>query len=188
MTRQFWGLFTVAVLFSACDLVVDNDFIVVEGGLALHPGALPFGVAADETVPEGAAEAGVSWWNETLGREVLFVGEPAQVTVTVGYVPPNSDELDGSTALGRTHIDYARDGEVLGAEVTVSSDFAYDEDTLLQVMRHELGHAAFGLADDPGPPETVDLRSIMASPMDPLGTLTAHDRNIIEPYLPCVTP
>jgi len=50
------------------------------------------------------------------------------------------------------------------------------------VLRHELGHC-LGLADDPGPPTTVDLRSVMASPLDPLGIVTDHDRALLAPYL-----
>jgi len=31
---------------------------------------------------------------------------------------------------------------------------------------------------------TVDLRSIMSSPLDPLGELTTHDAALLGPFLP----
>ena len=42
-----------------------------------------------------------------------------------------------------------------------------------------LGHC-LGLDDDAGPPTTVDLRSVMGVPLDPLGRVTAQDNDLIQ--------
>jgi hypothetical protein len=185
---------------SDCDppVYLDEGLHVTVDGITLHPGVLPAAISADDTVEDATLlPEAVDQWNEWLSgdgvdRTVLVVAEPGEtprVTASVGYVPaPDWGEefADGSSAepLGIAYIDFAEDGEMLGAEIVISSDIAYDRDTVLQVLLHEVGHGFFGLADDPGPPQTVDLRSVMSSPMDPLGVLTDHDFAIIVPYLP----
>lgn len=195
MTTLRIALFTAAVAFFALgsdcppQRVIDEGFHVAPDGTVLHPGALPFWVEGDETVPSGVVEDAALWWNAALGCDALIAaeaGEPAQVTVGVGMVPASTLDIDsGGEPLGLAVLDYAEDGAILSCAVTISSDIAYDEATVAQVARHEIGcHCAGALADDPGPPETVDLRSICSSPLDPLGTLTAADRARLEPFCP----
>jgi hypothetical protein len=178
--------------------VIDEGFHVAEDGVELHPGMLPAAFAIDTTVEDVTLLPEVlDQWNVWLSRDgtvrtVLVVAEPEEtprVLVSVGFVPAPDwgvefSDFDGEgDPLGIARLDYAEDGEVLGAEIVLSSDVAYDRDTLVDVLAHEAGHF-LALADDPGPPETVDLRSAMASPMDPLGELTEHDFELLQPYLP----
>lgn len=171
------------LLLVACDpAYLDERWHVAAGGTELRPGALPATVDADDDCDGVVAEA-VSWWAEQLGAPafVLCDGD-CDVVVALGLVPATTEDIDtGGEPLGLAEIDYASDGAVLACEVTLSSDIAYHRETLLQAARHELGHC-LGLADDPGPPATVDLRSVMSSPLDPLGTLTDHDRALLAPY------
>jgi hypothetical protein len=198
MTSRTTSVFiAVLCLGATCPTTEDLDegFHVTDEGLELQPGALPFWVEGDATVPLGVVEDAVEWWNAAVDCDAdsLFVAEPgdvAQVTVSVGYVAvdPMGDvdsDVEGSP-LGVAALDYDLvTGVIRGCEVTISSDIAYDEATVAQVARHEIGcHCAGALADDPGPPMTVDLESICSSPLDPLGDLTAADRARFAPFCP----
>lgn len=171
---------------------LDEGFHVAEDGVALHPGMLPAALATDDTVEDGTLLPEVlDKWNGWLSRDgtartVLVVaeeGETPRAVVSVGLVPaPDWGSADDPAGIAKLDYDLET-GEVLGAEIVLSSDIAYDRDTLVDVLSHEVGHF-LALADDPGPPQTVDLRSVMASPMDPLGELTEHDFEMLLPYLP----
>ena len=176
-------LLALTVLLAACDpTYLDEGFHVADDGVELHPGAMPATVAGDEDTAGLAIDA-CAWWADQLGADALVPSEPGYVTVALGLVPASTADLDaGGEPLGIASIGYSAWGSVLTCDVTISSDIAYDRDTALQVLRHELGHC-LGLADDPGPPTTVDLRSVMASPLDPLGIVTDHDRALLAPYL-----
>ena len=136
---------------------------------------------ADETVPAGWLEGEVAWWNDRLGCEALCIDEYGEVLVDVGYVSPYADgdlldlDDDGETA-ERAHVEFDADGFVVSGTITISSDIAYNESTARLALRHAIGHVPLALADDPGPPMTVDLRSTMGSPNDPLGDLLEADR------------
>jgi hypothetical protein len=178
--------------------VVDEGFHVADDGVELYPCKLPAALLADETVDDAAAlpEALDRWhgWTSQDGIDRVAVveaeaTETPRVLVSFGYVPaPDWGETfisgDVDDPVGIAYVDYAEDGEILGAEIVISSDVAYDHETVVDVLSHEIGHAVFGLADDPGPPTTVELRSILSSPLDPLGELTRHDFELILPYLP----
>lgn len=173
--------------------VVDEGFHVAEDGVELHPGMLPAAIAADTTVMDVTLLPEVlERWNVWLSRDgvarTVFVvaeeGEEPRAVVGVGYVPASGSDLTGEgDPAGIAALDYAEDGEVLYGEITLSSDYAYDRPTMVQALSHEIGHLV-ALADDPGPPTTVDLRSVMSSPLDPLGELTRHDFDLLLPYLP----
>lgn len=173
--------------------VVDESFHVAEDSVELYPMQLPVALAVDETVEDDTLlpEALTAWnaWVEREATAAALVGETPRVLVSIGLVgtPEWSESIwdivDGVQDAEVTNIDYAEDGEILGAEIIISSDVAYHRPTVLTALEHAIGHAVFGLADDPGPPTTVELQSIMASPMDPLGVLTEHDRALLEPYL-----
>jgi hypothetical protein len=165
--------------------VVDEGFMV-EGTKNLRPGALPFSITTDWTVHDSSLLSDiVERWQGWLGTEqgVVVADDMAQVVLSIGYVPTASED---ETILGISRVRFAEDGTILGGEIVLSSDYDYStgRETLVQAGCHEVGHAVFALADDPGPPTTVDLRSIMSDPLDPLGRLTAADLARLEPYLP----
>ena len=162
---------------------LDEGFHVAADGTVLQPGIPATVEATADALP--AAEAAVAWWNAELDCEALeLVESNADILVTTGLVPDHGDPGADGVPIGLAEVDYAEDGTVLGGTITIAYEIAYDEATAAQVATHELGHLPFGLADDPGPPETVDLRSIMASPLDPLGELTAADRARLLPFCP----
>jgi hypothetical protein len=163
---------------------LDEDFIIVDDGLVLQPLALPATVSATPDALPFALDA-ADWWNVTLGALVLeVVDAPTDITVELGLVPATTEDIDsGGEPMGIARLDYDEAGFITACEIVISSDIAYDEATVAQVARHELGHC-LALADDPGPPMTVDLASIMSSPLDPLGELTDHDRALLLPFLP----
>jgi len=178
--------------------VTDEGFHVADDGVELYPGKLPAALGIDTTVTDVTLLPEVlDRWNAWLSRDgvartVLVVAEEAETpraVVSIGFVPaPDWGEtfIDGDVAdpAEITYLDYDLEtGEVLGAEIVLSSDIAYDRDTLVDVLSHGVGHF-LALADDPGPPATVDLKSVMASPMDPLGELTKADFDRLLPYLP----
>ncbi len=176
-------LLALSLLLCACQpTYLDEGWHVADDGTELRPGQLPATVDATDDCDDVVAEA-VGWWAEQGAAAFMLCDGDCDVTVALGYVPASTDDLDtGGEPMGLAAIDYAEDGTVLSCDVTLSADIAYHRDTLLQVARHEIGHC-LGLADDPGPPATVDLRSVMSSPLDPLGTLTAHDRALLAPYI-----
>lgn len=117
----------------------------------------------------------VEQWNEWLGVDLLLMtDESPMVEVDAGFV---GDYEEGDEA-GLAVVDFDDDGCITHVAVTISSDILYDEDYTALVLLHETGHA-LSLSDDPGPPATVDLRSIMSSPLDVLGVLTEHDRRLL---------
>jgi len=173
-------LLALSLLLVACPGYLDEGWHVADDGVTLHPGVLPATVDADEDCDAVVAEA-VAWWADSLDAPAFILCDgDCDVTVALGLVPWT--DTDEAEPMGLAEIEYASDGAVLRCEITISSDIAYDHATALQVARHELGHC-LGLADDPGPPATVDLRSVMSSPLAPLGVLTEHDRALLAPYL-----
>jgi hypothetical protein len=190
----------LALLSVGCENAeaLDQGLMVREGHygiVRLHPGCLPVGVAADGSVQDELGidflPGAVEWWNEQVGREVFFTATPTPlVTVTIGHIEGDletpEDLWEGASTGDQTTVRYSLvDGEILGSEVVLSEDLAYDRETMRVAARHGLGHGGLGLADDAGPPKTVDLRSIMASPMDVLGEVTEKDLQIITTFLDC---
>lgn len=179
--------------------VPDEGFQIADEGMLLKIGPLPFAVTPDWSVQDVALVPDiVNRWRGWLtdaglnpGLEVAY-DDIAQVTVSVGYVPNSGcdvawpGERCRPTTLATSHIRYDQDGTILGGDIVLSSDYDYStgRDLLVVAGCHEIGHVVYALADDPGPPRTVDLRSIMADPYDPLGRPTAADLARIEPYLP----
>lgn len=170
---------------------LDNGKLVRDG-YELEPYLQPWKLVVDETVDDpdfgfdrSQITEGIGWWNEQADRDgtdrTWFVeGDSTDVPdvagvilIDVGYTGGTEDQ----PILGNHYFAYS-EGFILYATITISSDITYDEDTVLAVLKHEMGHA-MGLADDPGPPETVDLNSVMGSPLVLDGELTDHDFELL---------
>lgn len=199
--KNFGIIGLLSMLLVGCDDVqvgvVDEGFMIVDDGLGgeleLHPGELPHVVTwnpeiEDETVvPEAVAR--VNGW---LGVEAFTLGgegmPPATVVCDAGFVPGGAEGYwssyygNGAESLEWMRVYYDEEGTIYEAYVLLNIDFAYDHDTSVMAICHALLHV-LGLADDPGPPTTVDLRSAMSDPLDPLGVLTAADLERLQPYL-----
>lgn len=179
--------------------IEDEAFQLADEGMPLKIGALPFSMAPDWTVQDQALVPDiVNRWRTWLidagydpGLQVADDGS-AQVTLSIGFVPNSGcdtawpGERCLPTTLATSNIQYTRDGTILGGEIVLSSDYDYStgRDLLVVAGCHEVGHIVYALADDPGPPRTVELRSIMAKPYDPLGRPTKADIARIAPFLP----
>ena len=179
--------------------IEDEAFQVADEGMALKIGALPFAVAPDWTMTDAALVPDMvnrwrGWLTNAGYNPGIEVADDSiyQVTVALGYVPNSGcdtawpGERCRPTTLATSHIRYASDGTIIGGEIVISSDYDYStgRDLLVIAGCHELGHVVYALADDPGPPRTVELQSIMAKPYDPLGRPTKADIDRIAPFLP----
>jgi hypothetical protein len=159
------------------------------GELEIHPEVIPMAVEGDSSLDdEGLAPlvpAVVAWWNDQIGDDEDWfyeaMGAP-DITVEVNYISLDSmpdDFLAIEHDVDLAEIHYSTyDGAVISCHCILNVDLAYDYDTMEQGLRHCLGHC-LGLEDDPGIDVTVDLRSIMSNPLDPLGELTDHDRELL---------
>lgn len=178
--------------------IEDEAFQIADEGMPLKIGALPFSMAPDWSVDDVALVPDiVGRWRGWLSGAGYDAGlrvaddEMVQVTLSIGHVPNSGCEVAWPgercqpSTLATSHIRYAADGTILGGEIVLSSDYDYStgRDLLVVAGCHEVGHVVYALADDPGPPRTVDLRSIMAKPYDPLGRPTEADIERIAPFL-----
>lgn len=183
---------SVVLLGSDCE---DQRLTNLDNGLDTHNGyetepyVLPWSVVVDSEVLDpdfgfdrSQITEAVNWWNDNIDRDgtdrTWFTEEPVTgqdgvLHVTVGFTGGTEEEPVG----GLLEAAYS-EGFILYGTIIVSSDLSYDEDTVLAILKHEMGHA-MGLADDPGPPETVDLNSIMGSPLVLDGELTDHDFELL---------
>jgi hypothetical protein len=183
----------VSLVLCGCDPSYLDEGRMVRDGFELRPAGLPWSVVYDETVTEeigaDAVIDAVAWWQEQAGRDGIdrtwFVmgdevpeSDPwdGEILVTVAALPGSDD--DDAMAAEVADLSWNDEGGIIFGTVTVNHAIAYDAPTARISLLHGFGHM-MGLDDDPGPPETVDLRSIMASPMDPLGRLTDHDFELL---------
>lgn len=154
------------------------------GELVIHPEVLPMGVAWDESFEheglEAVPPAVVAWWNDQIGEE-FFYEDPfsPDITTEVNFIsldemPDNFFAIEHQADLAEVEYSVA-DGAVISCRCVLNVDLAYDVATMEQALRHCYGHC-LGLEDDPF---SVDLRSIMSNPLDPLGELTAGDRELL---------
>jgi len=167
--------------------VVDNGFMVTDDGVELSPGLLPMTVGIDATVesPDMVREA-IAFWNDRLGMEVFVETDAVNdISVVEGYIEPDIyrdssiyclDSYNGSE-LELAGVRYATDGMVISCDLIINVDYAYDDEYIRLGAKHGFGHC-LAFEDDPGIDETVELRSIMSNPIDPLGDVTTHDRQL----------
>lgn len=191
MTRTRIALFTTSLLFTLgaeCPGPADLDeaWVPWEGGVG-QPMNLPATVSA--TIGSAPyAQHAVEEWLAALGCPAIeYVDGPADLEFDLGFTGGDHDDWDlGGETAELVHLEFAEDGRIIRATCTLSSDLDYPEgeSTLEDAAVHCVGHAVFALADDPGPPTTVELRSWMSDPLDPLGELTAADRALLQPFCP----
>lgn len=156
---------------------LDNG-LMVRDGVELHQEQFPIYVYPDgEFDHPSLVNDVIDEFNDIVGETIFVVGDSSsEIVVYQGLVPSDYEE----STYDLTMLDYDLDtGNITQCEIILSSDFAYDYDTMHQTLLHSLGHS-LGLDDDPGPPETIDLRSVMSKPLDPLGRFTEHDLDIIH--------
>jgi hypothetical protein len=153
---------------------------MVRDGVTLRTN-LPVGVSSSvEMWPYTLSAA--QWWNQQV-REVVFdfPTSTPDVMVYSGYVPAGDFDVETATggAAGFADIQYSLwDGLITSCEITVSSDIS-DAHSVVEVTKHELGHC-LGLDDDP---DSLDLNSIMSSPMPWRGELTEGDLALVRGML-----
>jgi hypothetical protein len=183
------ALFIISMVMCSCDNVgpVEQDLgFKIEDGVETVPLYAPYAVQADPSIPDAVyVDDAVLWWNSQLpdGHIAFTLGGPLpDIIVYESYVPCD-DPLEDDCPAGLAIVTFSRsDGAILACEIIISSDITYDSEWTEKVLQHELGEC-LGLTDDCGPPTCVDLRSIMSSPLDPLGELTAADLERLLPYL-----
>jgi len=179
----------LCMLVSGCDDVsqLDEGALLADDGEELQAPPWPITVGYDGSITReklaGIVEEGPTWWNDQIGEkavEGLGEDDSAFMVFDVNGLPlAGADVLDLQDEVELTQVRYdLHTYAIIGCRATLNYDVAYDEETMRVGVRHAIGHC-LGLADDPGPPVTVDLRSIMAKPMDVWGELTAHDKALL---------
>jgi len=141
----------------------------------------------DNDVDTKIAQEAIEWWtkrttyNISWGREDQDVWDHigtdypllgGNFFVTVEAVP-ESEKCGGITDL-RYNLDT---GLIYTGTIKINHAYAYDKQTYLKAMIHEIGHV-LGLEDDPLP--GIDLNSIMRVTLNPTGVLTEEDRTALE--------
>lgn len=170
---------------------MDNGAAISVYGDMLEPLLLPYFYVTDGTTAiDDGMNRGAAFWNESVSstQNERTVAVPSYGTdgptdgyifVRAGYVGHFSPDLE---FLETARLVYDERGRIETAFVTISPTVLHNPILTRAVCVHAIGHA-LGLADDPGPPESVDLQSIMASPVDVLGRVTDKDRQrVIEVY------
>lgn len=166
-------------------------------GLELFPEVLPWTVVAcdHEDLPRDVVQEAMTWWNDRVGDE-LFIGgvdqeeldrlelldvqdRPGIVTVNVEAILWEGWTVDGEDPNANgVAVLHGPPGLITAADVVVDYEISYHRSTVRATLIHELGHT-LGLADDEGPPVTVDLNSCMGSPTPEGCDLTDRDLQII---------
>ena len=179
---------TYAILGLGCQPVDDRGFISVDGRELIPFYWAPCGVAGLpsleddglEDIPDLAAE----WWNAQLDRPVWNQEEPAGcIFIDTNFIaePSHPEYQDINTEAETARLVWDEDYNIIQCSILLNVDLAYDRETMFRAAIHALGHC-LALDDDPGITETVELRSVMGSPMDPLGELTDHDRALLQAW------
>lgn len=181
----------------------EDNGLKIQNGEPLKPYTSPWIVLVDENsvggdfgFPERLIKDAVDWWNSELRKhgaeKDYFIFERdydddsfGTIAVYAGYVGSSSTGdsyydptyfYDGSydEVLGRFNYSYF-DGFITDGNIIVSSDITYHNGTVLDVLKHELGHALC-LDDDSG---SKSLNSVMGSPLVNNGSLLKTDAMLV---------
>lgn len=157
---------------------LDNGLMQTEAG-ELHPLVLPWTVTGSDNIEhQESFHSAISKANEWFGEEV-FTGEIDQdrfeelelmddgtrigtIIVYEGMVgsPIWDDGMDFVDAGGIADLAWDEDGGIVFVDIVINVDYAYNADTVEDVLLHEFGHA-LGLGHDE---DSIDLNSCMSSP------------------------
>lgn len=187
---------TILLLGAECG-PVDRGRLVIDG-LELEPMVLPWEVIVSDEVGHGDAVLdALDMANEAFFPTVAFDGRIDQdayeehmdsrpedrlgiVLVNEGFVrTPDSMSLDGQSQGdpgGSATLWWNEAGEIAAADIIISSDIAYDWQTVRDISAHEAGHT-LGLDHDDS---SLDLGSCMASPPEHDCRFTASDVLLVQ--------
>jgi hypothetical protein len=175
--KRFVLIAALLCLASDCEdarlRALDNGRMTLDDGTPMGPYIVPWYLTVEDSIDDQMVIDAMAWWNEQVGFVVYEMDEWSfsEVTVSSGYT--GDEDADG-VFRDLTHDD----GMIDRGDIIVSSDILYDDDYAQAVLRHEMGHA-LGLADDP---HSVDLNSVMSSPVIIGAELTVSDREILEAW------
>lgn len=167
-------------------------------GVELRPMVLPFEVIVSDAVEHpGAVTEGLDVWNAARSPLDAFEVRVDQaafdaawplapedrmgiVLVSEGFAGTPGGMTDQGEMLddpgGVAHLVWNPDGEIVAADIIISSDVAYDRQTVRDVSAHEGGHV-LGLDHDDS---SLDLGSCMASPPEHDCDATDHDAALLR--------
>ena len=148
---------------------LDNGRMTLDDGTEMHPYLTPWYVTWDDSIDDDFAMDAIEWWNEQAGVEVFEVEawSFSAISIEANLLPED--------VAGVFRDNTYDDGRISSGDIVISADIMYDYDYSQAALRHEMGHA-LGLADDP---HSIDLNSIMSSPLIVGGELTDHDRSLV---------
>lgn len=201
MFRRRFLLVVVFVLYGCENVYVpelDNLLIIGENGNELCPIQEPTMVVCNGTCNDFNGEwftDGLDWWNYRIPESFVSLGnnednfnyhwnsrtENIIFVAVENILTFHEDDYNNynEDPGGRAWIDYDENGIIIRSIIVINHLYAYDEETIREVFKHELGHTR-GFDDDAGPPMTVDLNSIMGSPTPSRGVLLESDREYFE--------
>ena len=149
---------------------LDNGRLTIDGETEMTPCCLPWRVVSDLEIAPDA----IAWWDRELGENYFELDNSAwQDNYGVLFINCGTTGIDDPAGVFYDATD--GNGSILQGAIVISSDIAYHEETVFYALLHEMGHA-LGLADDP---YSLDLNSIMSSPLIIGGELTDHDRDLL---------
>lgn len=164
------ALIVLSVLtFAACE----RDFYIkTSDDKPIKQCIIPIGFAIAEDTPDELKQHlrdGVMYWNEALGSKMLVdfgsTGFTLESPYTDGFLMVGvvsnlkQKDLSGIHACGRTTMSYMADGCITKSKVRIDLSCIEDEDKLITIVRHEIGHV-LGLSD------TSDFTALMSGRLE----------------------
>lgn len=187
-------------LISGCCIEVgpEDNGLMERNGYELEPAVLPWDVVVDpdieciEAVTQAFHDIN-SWFEPALMFQVNVDGERydelwyldatervGTILLTVGFTGTPEGLSDDGEPIGEQQgiavLAYDESGSIQAADIVISSDFAYDDQTVRDVTCHEAGHT-LGLEHDGS---SLDLGSCMSSPPEWRCEYTPQDIGLIE--------
>jgi len=182
---------TVALIFHFKDGPPDNGALERDGFEGTTVKLRPLSTIQSYTVVTDSVdlevlEEAVSWWNghglshslrTSYRADLLRSLEGQTVRNKKGFILMHAHS-DAYHRGGIAEINYDKvTGEIWSATVVINRQHTYDRVSYLVSVKHELGHAPFGLDDDPLP--GIDLNSIMRANLLTTGGLSKADRLLL---------